>query len=413
MAAGLLLRPHLRARRRPGADRGRTPDGRARLSALEPARDLHARRARPGLADRPFVTIARMAIGDVMRTRVVTVEPGRLGAARRPAHARGGSRRRRGLRRREARRHLHRARRARPRGRRHRPRRRPGRRRDDARPFTVDARAAVLDAARLMGEQRIRHLPVVEGEHLLGMVGIRDVLGSLVERLWQTHDTAAHETARALFTTRLGRQPFRRPAVAVALVADAVVQPVVAVLPELVRVRDERGSRPSAAAAARRRREAGCGLGVEALELGAVGERPALRRGPRGEAARRAGACRSRPPTPRPRSARRGPRRAPGGRAAASGRAEPRAGSPPARRPCGSPGSCRRRSRARPRPSAAPSAPTACPSGVAVASAIASGTSIPRRAPPRTSAGTAAAGRDRGRARPLHEEYSCMHPAGS
>ena len=66
-------------------------------------------------------------------------------------------------------------------------------------PFTVDAGAAVLDAARLMGEKKIRHLPVVEGEHLLGMVGIRDVLGSLVERLWQAHDTAAHETARALF----------------------------------------------------------------------------------------------------------------------------------------------------------------------------------------------------------------------
>jgi CBS domain-containing protein len=68
-------------------------------------------------------------------------------------------------------------------------------------PFTIDVRAAVLDAARLMGEKKIRHLPVVdgEGEHLLGMVGIRDVLGSLVELLWQTHDTAAHETARALF----------------------------------------------------------------------------------------------------------------------------------------------------------------------------------------------------------------------
>ena len=66
-------------------------------------------------------------------------------------------------------------------------------------PFTVDAGVAVLDAARLMGEKKIRHLPVVEGEHLLGMVGIRDVLGSLVERLWQTHDTDAHETARALF----------------------------------------------------------------------------------------------------------------------------------------------------------------------------------------------------------------------
>ena len=66
-------------------------------------------------------------------------------------------------------------------------------------PFTVDAGAAVLDAARLMGDKKIRHLPVVEGDHLLGMVGIRDVLGSLVERLWQAHDTAAHETARALF----------------------------------------------------------------------------------------------------------------------------------------------------------------------------------------------------------------------
>jgi CBS domain-containing protein len=66
-------------------------------------------------------------------------------------------------------------------------------------PFTVTAGDAVLDAARLMGEKKIRHLPVVEGDHLLGMVGIRDVLGSVVERLWQTHDTAAHETARALF----------------------------------------------------------------------------------------------------------------------------------------------------------------------------------------------------------------------
>ncbi len=66
-------------------------------------------------------------------------------------------------------------------------------------PFTVDAGVAVLDAARLMGEKKIRHLPVVEGDHLLGMVGIRDVLGSLVQRRWDAHDTAAHETARALF----------------------------------------------------------------------------------------------------------------------------------------------------------------------------------------------------------------------
>jgi CBS domain-containing protein len=66
-------------------------------------------------------------------------------------------------------------------------------------PLTVDAGVPVLDAARLMGERKIRHLPVVEGDHLLGMVGIRDVLGSLVERLWQSKDSAAHDTARSLF----------------------------------------------------------------------------------------------------------------------------------------------------------------------------------------------------------------------
>lgn len=66
-------------------------------------------------------------------------------------------------------------------------------------PVTVDSDVPILDAARLMGEKRIRHLPVVEGDHVLGMVGIRDVLGCLVERVWQSHDEAAHDTARSLF----------------------------------------------------------------------------------------------------------------------------------------------------------------------------------------------------------------------
>jgi CBS domain-containing protein len=66
-------------------------------------------------------------------------------------------------------------------------------------PLTVDVSVAVLDAARLMGERKIRHLPVVQGDHLLGMVGIRDILGSLVELLWQSRDSAAHDTARSLF----------------------------------------------------------------------------------------------------------------------------------------------------------------------------------------------------------------------
>jgi CBS domain-containing protein len=58
----------------------------------------------------------------------------------------------------------------------------------------------VLDAARLMGERKIRHLPVVEGQNLLGMVGIREVVRALVERLWRTHDAEARDRARELLT---------------------------------------------------------------------------------------------------------------------------------------------------------------------------------------------------------------------
>jgi CBS domain-containing protein len=56
----------------------------------------------------------------------------------------------------------------------------------------------IIAAAELMGERKIRHVPVVQGGNLLGMVGIRDVLGTLVEQLWRTHDETAHETAREL-----------------------------------------------------------------------------------------------------------------------------------------------------------------------------------------------------------------------
>jgi CBS domain-containing protein len=49
-----------------------------------------------------------------------------------------------------------------------------------------------------MGERNLRHLPVVEGGNLVGIVSIRDVLGFLAERLWSERDEAAHDTARAL-----------------------------------------------------------------------------------------------------------------------------------------------------------------------------------------------------------------------
>jgi CBS domain-containing protein len=69
-------------------------------------------------------------------------------------------------------------------------------------PVTVDPDVHIVDAARLMGERGIRHLPVVEGENLHGVVGIRDVLRLLVERAWRDHDGDARETAQALLGRR-------------------------------------------------------------------------------------------------------------------------------------------------------------------------------------------------------------------
>lgn len=66
------------------------------------------------------------------------------------------------------------------------------------RPVTASPDVLLVDAARLMGEHRIRHLPVVEQDNLLGMIGIRDVLRTLVEKVWNEHDAGARETARGL-----------------------------------------------------------------------------------------------------------------------------------------------------------------------------------------------------------------------
>ena len=67
---------------------------------------------------------------------------------------------------------------------------------------TVTPDVDVLDAARLMGEKQIRHLPVLHGEHLLGIVGIRELMRSLLEQLWLRHDPAVRQTARDLLVGR-------------------------------------------------------------------------------------------------------------------------------------------------------------------------------------------------------------------
>jgi CBS domain-containing protein len=65
-------------------------------------------------------------------------------------------------------------------------------------PLTICAEDGILDAAKLMGERKLRHLPVVEGDNLVGIVSMRDVLGFLAERLYSAQDEDARETARAL-----------------------------------------------------------------------------------------------------------------------------------------------------------------------------------------------------------------------
>lgn len=68
--------------------------------------------------------------------------------------------------------------------------------------FTLDPDADVLEAAHLMAERRIRHAPVAQGDQLLGIVGIRDVMRVLLERATERGDADARDTARDLL-----RQP--------------------------------------------------------------------------------------------------------------------------------------------------------------------------------------------------------------
>jgi len=65
------------------------------------------------------------------------------------------------------------------------------------RPVTVSSSDDFIEAAELMAAKRIRHLPVCEGEFLVGMIGIRDVLMRLVEDAAEQRE-GARDTARAL-----------------------------------------------------------------------------------------------------------------------------------------------------------------------------------------------------------------------
>jgi CBS domain-containing protein len=65
-------------------------------------------------------------------------------------------------------------------------------------PVTIGPDDDILAASRVMGERGVRHVPVAVGDHVLGIVGIRDVVRVLLERAYQRHDDDAHATARDL-----------------------------------------------------------------------------------------------------------------------------------------------------------------------------------------------------------------------
>lgn len=67
------------------------------------------------------------------------------------------------------------------------------------RPVTVSPEDDIVGTAQLMAAKRIRHLPVCEGDFLVGMIGIRDVLRRLVEEAADQQE-GARDTARALLT---------------------------------------------------------------------------------------------------------------------------------------------------------------------------------------------------------------------
>jgi CBS domain-containing protein len=64
--------------------------------------------------------------------------------------------------------------------------------------FVAEPDDDLASVAQLMQEKRVRHVPVVQGENVLGILGIREVLRNLVERVWSSQDADARETAREL-----------------------------------------------------------------------------------------------------------------------------------------------------------------------------------------------------------------------
>ncbi|MBA3727872.1 MAG: CBS domain-containing protein [Actinobacteria bacterium] len=83
---------------------------------------------------------------------------------------------------------------------------------------TIDPRADVAEAARLMREAGVRHLPVMEREQLVGILSMRDVLSWAVEEMTGGHELPDLEGSAAALSAavgpdRSGQHPAGRPEV--------------------------------------------------------------------------------------------------------------------------------------------------------------------------------------------------------
>ncbi len=65
---------------------------------------------------------------------------------------------------------------------------------------TVESKDDIAQAAKVMAERRIRHLPVVDRGNLVGIVSIRDLMSWAVEELTGGHELADIERGTATLT---------------------------------------------------------------------------------------------------------------------------------------------------------------------------------------------------------------------
>ncbi len=62
---------------------------------------------------------------------------------------------------------------------------------------TVEPRSDIADAARLMADRKIRHLPVVDKGELVGIISIRDLIAWAVEEFTGGHELPDMERSSA------------------------------------------------------------------------------------------------------------------------------------------------------------------------------------------------------------------------